>query len=67
MVNRHCITYGMFDNSDDYEILQKYIPLKSLPAFALLRLNKSKKGEEFISSYVTILDYLEPLTKTDLS
>jgi hypothetical protein len=42
----------MFDNSDDYELLQKYIPLKDLPAFALFRLNKSKKAEEFISSYV---------------
>ena len=27
-VNRNCISYGMFDNSDDYEILQKYVPLK---------------------------------------
>jgi hypothetical protein len=52
VVNRNCIVYGMFDNSDDYEILQKYIPLKSLPAFALFRLSKSKKAEEFISAYV---------------
>lgn len=42
----------MFDNSDDYEVIQKYIPLKNLPAFALFRLNKSKRAEEFISSYV---------------
>lgn len=43
-VNENCITYGMFDNSDDYELLQKYVPLKDLPAFALFRLSKSKKA-----------------------
>ena len=30
----------MFDNSDDYEIVQKYVPLKDLPAFALFKYNK---------------------------
>lgn len=44
-MNENCITYGMFDNSDDYELIQKYVPLKDLPAFALFRLNKSKKAE----------------------
>ena len=39
----------MFDNADDYELIQKYVPLKNLPAFALFRLNKNKKIEEFIS------------------
>ena len=39
----------MFDNSDDYEVIQKYVPLKNLPAFALFRLNKSKRSEEFVS------------------
>jgi hypothetical protein len=34
----------MFDNSDDYEIIQKYLPLKKLPAFALFRLNKKEKA-----------------------
>lgn len=56
----------MFDNSDDYEILQKYIPLKNLPAFGLFRLDKSKKAEEFISSYVDIVEYLEPVAEGDL-
>ena len=51
-VNENCITYGMFDNSDDYELIQKYIPLKNLPAFALFKLNKAKRAEEFISDYV---------------
>jgi hypothetical protein len=51
-VNENCITYGMFDNSDDYEILQKYVTLKELPAFAVFRLSKSKQQEEFVSSYV---------------
>ena len=39
-VNKNCISYGMFDNSDDYEIVQKYVPLKDLPAFALFKYNK---------------------------
>jgi hypothetical protein len=51
-INENCITYGMFDNSDDYELIQKYIPLKDLPAFALFKLNKLKRTEEFISCYV---------------
>lgn len=42
-INEHCITYGMFDNSDDYELIQKYVPLKDLPAFVLFRLNKTKR------------------------
>ena len=33
----------MFDNSDDYEIVQKYIPLKDTPAFGLFKFNKKKK------------------------
>ena len=39
-VNKNCISYGMFDNSDDYEIMQKYLPLKDLPAFTLFKYNK---------------------------
>jgi hypothetical protein len=38
--NMNCISYGMFDNSDDYEIVQKYVPIKDLPAFAVFRYNK---------------------------
>lgn len=30
----------MFDSSDDYEIIQKYVPMKDLPAFALFKFNK---------------------------
>jgi hypothetical protein len=33
----------MFDNSDDYEILQRYITPKELPAFAVFKMNKSKR------------------------
>ena len=44
----------MFDNSDDYELIQKYIPLKNLPAFALFKLNKAKRAEQFISEYVRL-------------
>lgn len=33
----------MFDNSDDYEIVQKYVPMKDLPAFALFRYSKKTK------------------------
>jgi hypothetical protein len=53
-VNENCISYGLFDNSDDYENIQKYVPIKDLPAFALFRLNKNKRSEEFISAYVSI-------------
>jgi hypothetical protein len=56
-VNQNCITYGMFDNSDDYEILQKYVTPKELPAFAVFKMSKSKREEEFISSYVAIISY----------
>ena len=45
----------MFDNSDDYEIIEKYIPLKNLPAFALFKLNKAKRTEQFISEYVKLI------------
>jgi hypothetical protein len=51
-VNENCISYGLFDNSDDYENIQKYVPLKDLPAFALFKFNKNKRAEEFISAYV---------------
>jgi hypothetical protein len=33
----------MFDNSDDYDILQKYVPLKELPAFVLFKFDKNNK------------------------
>ena len=33
----------MFDNSDDYDILQKYVSLKELPAFALFKFDKNNK------------------------
>ena len=39
----------MFDNSDDYEIVQQYVPMKSLPAFVLFKFDKQNKKEEFIS------------------
>lgn len=42
----------MFDSSDDYEIVQKYVPMKDLPAFALFKLDKKNQTESFISSYV---------------
>jgi hypothetical protein len=45
----------MFDNSDDYEILQKYVTPKELPAFAVFRMDKSKREEEFVSSYVKMI------------
>lgn len=35
----------MFDNSDDYEYIQKYAQLKDLPAFVLFKLNKAKRSE----------------------
>ena len=54
-INENCITYGMFDNSDDYELIQKYIPLKNLPAFALFQLNKNTKSEKFVSEYVHLV------------
>jgi hypothetical protein len=41
----------MFDNSDDYETVQKYVALKDLPAFALFKYSKKTKKEEFIASY----------------
>ena len=44
----------MFDSSDDYEIVQKYVPLKDLPAFALFKFDKKGQKEEFISSYVVL-------------
>lgn len=30
----------MFDSSDDYEIVQPYVPMKSLPAFILFKFDK---------------------------
>ena len=33
----------MFDNSDDYEIVQKYVPMKDLPSFALFRYSQKTK------------------------
>ena len=33
----------MFDSSDDYEIIQKYIPMKNLPALGLYRFNKKEQ------------------------
>lgn len=42
----------MFDNSDDYEIVQKYVPLKDLPTFAIFEYDKKQQKEQFISSYV---------------
>ena len=45
----------MFDNSDDYEHIQKHIPLKDLPAFAIFKLNKSTKTEQLVSYFVIIL------------
>lgn len=44
----------MFDNSDDYELLQKHVPLKDLPSFALFRLSKGQKTEQFVSQYVSL-------------
>jgi hypothetical protein len=41
----------MFDNSDDYDIVQEYIPMKDLPAFALFRYSGQKKKEVFIGAY----------------
>lgn len=35
----------MFDSSDDYETIQKYVPLKNLPAFILFKFNKQNKKE----------------------
>lgn len=35
----------MFDNSDDYETVQKYVALKDLPAFALFKYSKKTKKE----------------------
>ncbi len=51
-INVNCISYGMFDNSDDYEIVQKYVTLKELPAFAVFRYSKKDKREQFVASYV---------------
>ncbi len=45
----------MFDNSDDYEIVQKYVSLKELPAFAIFNYNKKERKEKFIASYVWLI------------
>lgn len=42
-INSNCVSYGMFDNSDDYEIVQKYVPMKDLPAFTLFKYNKKTR------------------------
>lgn len=31
----------MFDNSDDYDTVQKYVPMRDLPAFALFKYNRN--------------------------
>lgn len=62
--NNNCISYGMFDNSDDYEIVQKYVPLKDLPAFAVFKYNKKEQKEQFISSYV-IFRLIQPILSND--
>ena len=49
--NKNCISYGMFDSSDDYEIIQKYVPLKNVPAFVLFTFNKKNQSEQFIAEY----------------
>lgn len=41
----------MFDSSDDYDIVQKHVPIKKLPAFVLFKFDKQNKKEEFISEY----------------
>ena len=41
----------MFDSSDDYEIIQKYVPLKNVPAFVLFTFNKKNQSEQFIAEY----------------
>lgn len=33
----------MFDSSDDYEIVQKYMPMKYIPAFILFKFDKKGK------------------------
>ena len=63
-VNNNCISYGMFDNSDDYEIVQKYVPLKDLPAFAVFKYNKKEQKQQFISSYVFFL-LIQPILSND--
>ena len=42
----------MFDSSDDYEIIQKYVPMKNLPAFVLFNFDKKEQKEKFINEYV---------------
>lgn len=44
----------MFDNSDDYDLLQVYAPMKTLPAFLLFRLNKTEMREEIVSHYSVV-------------
>ena len=42
----------MFDNSDDYEIVQRHVPMNQVPAFALFDLDKKKQCENYMSHYV---------------
>lgn len=42
----------MFDSSDDYEIVQQYVPLKDLPGFALFRLDCKLRKEYFMGSFL---------------
>lgn len=44
----------MFDSADDYEILQKYVQIKDLPAFALFRFNKKDLNEKLVGVYPVI-------------
>lgn len=50
--NKNCVVYGMFDNADDYEVIQKYVPMGDVPAFALFSLDKKKQCEKYMSHYV---------------
>lgn len=50
-VNKHCVSYGMFDSSDDYDILHKYVQLKDIPNFVLFKFNQKDMREDYINSY----------------
>lgn len=41
----------MFDNSDDYDIVQKYVPMKDLPAFAVFKYDRKTQTEKLVNSY----------------
>lgn len=47
-INGDFIAYGCYDSHDDYEMLQKYVPISELPSFSLYELDGRTKPEQFL-------------------